>query len=165
MMEEWEETKLGEGGKGDSRYINADRLRGGKESTKVVVDYVDGGEVGMSRDNGVKEGIDGGKGGGVGSDCILDFNLVYPIVHLTLLFLIQSIIYFIPLLLDYSLEVVLVGRMTGRRHLRVIRSLMSSCSSASAHSLPCWPRVAEEKLRGWPAPSRFKSDGSGEGRG
>jgi hypothetical protein len=59
MMEEWEETKLGEGGKGGRRDINADRLRGGKESIKVVVDYVDGGEVGMSRDNGVKEGIDG----------------------------------------------------------------------------------------------------------
>jgi hypothetical protein len=153
MTEEWEETKLGEGGKRNSRYINADRLRGGKESTKVVVDYVDGGEVGMSRDNGVKEGIDGGKGGGVGSDCILDFNLVSPYCHAP------------KDALEGDQEVVLVGRMTGRRHLRVIRSLMSSCSSASAHSLPCWPRVAEEKVRGWPAPSRFKSDGSGEGRG
>jgi hypothetical protein len=35
MAEEWEETKLGEGGKGDRRDINADRLRGGKEGTKV----------------------------------------------------------------------------------------------------------------------------------
>ena len=29
------------------------------------------------------------------------------------------------------------------------KSLMSSCSSANAHSLPCGPRVAEEKVRGW----------------
>jgi hypothetical protein len=103
MAEEWEETKLGEGGKGDRRDINADRLRGEKEGTKVVVDYVDGGEVGMSRDNGVEEGIDGGKGGGVGSDFILYFDLVSPYCppHSPL----SQPIHFIPLLLDYSLEV------------------------------------------------------------
>ena len=52
--------------------------------------------------------------------------------------------------------------MTGSRHLRVTRSFISSCSSASVHSLPCGPRIAEEKERGCPAPSRFKSAGAGE---
>ncbi len=42
------------------------------------------------------------------------------------------------------------------------RSLTSSCSSASVHSLPCGPRIAEEKESGYPAPSRFKSAGAGE---
>ncbi len=44
-----------------------------------------------------------GKGGGVGSDCILDFNLVSPYCpsHSPL----SQPIHFIPLLLDYSLEV------------------------------------------------------------
>jgi hypothetical protein len=57
---------------------------------------------------------------------------------------------------------VFAGRMTGRRHLRVIRSFISSCSSASVHSLPCGPRMAEEKESGYPAPSRFKSAWAGE---
>ena len=42
------------------------------------------------------------------------------------------------------------------------RSFISSCSSASVHSLPCGPRIAEEKESGCPAPSRFKSAGAGE---
>ena len=42
------------------------------------------------------------------------------------------------------------------------RSVISSCSSASVHSLPCGPRIAEEKESGGPAPSRFKSAGAGE---
>jgi hypothetical protein len=39
---------------------------------------------------------------------------------------------------------------------------MSSCSSASVHSLPCGPRIAKEKESGFSAPSRFKSAGAGE---
>ncbi len=46
--------------------------------------------------------------------------------------------------------------------MRVTRSFISSCSSASVHSLPCGPRMAEEKESGFPAPSRFKSAGAGE---
>ncbi len=42
------------------------------------------------------------------------------------------------------------------------KSFISSCSSASVHSLPCGPRIAEEKESGFPAPSRFKSAGAGE---
>jgi hypothetical protein len=44
----------------------------------------------------------------------------------------------------------------------VTRSFISSCSSASVHSLPCGPRIAEEKESGCPAPSRFTSAGAGE---
>ncbi len=42
---------------------------------------------------------------------------------------------------------------------------MSSCSSASAHSLPCGSQVAKEKVRGCPALSRLRSDGAGWGQG
>ncbi len=42
------------------------------------------------------------------------------------------------------------------------RSFISYCSSASVHSLPCGPRIAEEKESGCPALSRFKSAGAGE---
>ena len=63
VSEEGKETKFSEGGKGDGRHIDADRLRGGKNGAKVVIDYVDGGEVGAGGDNRVEEGIDGGKGG------------------------------------------------------------------------------------------------------
>ncbi len=37
-----QETKLSEGGKGDGRDVDADRLRGGKNSTKVKVYIVHG---------------------------------------------------------------------------------------------------------------------------
>jgi hypothetical protein len=46
--------------------------------------------------------------------------------------------------------------------LRVTKCFISSCSSASVHSLPCGPRIAEEKESGFPAPSRLKSAGAGE---
>jgi hypothetical protein len=52
--------------KGDGRDIDADRLRGGKNSAKVIVYYIYGGEVRVGGDNGVEEGIDGGKDSGVG---------------------------------------------------------------------------------------------------
>ncbi len=46
-----ETNKLGEGGKEDQKDIYADRIRGGEEDTNMVVDYIDGGEVGMCRDD------------------------------------------------------------------------------------------------------------------
>jgi hypothetical protein len=52
--------------------------------------------------------------------------------------------------------------MTRSRHLRVTSSFISSCSSASVHSLACGPRIAEKKESGCPAPSRFTSAGAGE---
>ncbi len=42
------------------------------------------------------------------------------------------------------------------------RSYISSCSSASVHSLPCGPRIAEEKESDFPAASKVKSAGAGE---
>jgi hypothetical protein len=48
VTEEREETKFREGGEGDGRDIDADRIRGGKDSAKVIVDNVDGGEVRLS---------------------------------------------------------------------------------------------------------------------
>ena len=65
-----------EGGKGDGRHVYSYRLRGGKNGAKVVVDYVDGGEVGVGGDNRVEEGVDGGKGGCVGSYVVLYVYLV-----------------------------------------------------------------------------------------
>jgi hypothetical protein len=59
VTEEKQETKLSEGGKGDGRDVDADRLRGGENSTKVIVHNVYGGEIRMSGDNGVEKGIDG----------------------------------------------------------------------------------------------------------
>ena len=78
VTEERKETKFCEGGEGDGRHIDADRLRGGKNGAKVVVDYVDGGEVGAGGDNRVEEGIDGGKGGCVGPYLIAYNYLVSP---------------------------------------------------------------------------------------
>ena len=54
VTEEWKETKFCEVGKRDGGYINSDRLRRGKNGTKVIVDNVDGGHEGVSRDNGVE---------------------------------------------------------------------------------------------------------------
>ncbi len=52
--------------------------------------------------------------------------------------------------------------MTGSRHFRVTRIFISSCSSASVPSLPCGPRIEEEKESAFHAPSRFKSAGAGD---
>ena len=100
VSEEGKETKFSEGGKGDGRHIDADRLRGGKNGAKVVVDYVDGGEVGAGGDNRVEKGIDGGKGGCVGPDIILYVYLVSPYrpSHSSL----SKSTHFIPLLFYYS---------------------------------------------------------------
>jgi hypothetical protein len=92
-----------EGGKGDGRDIDADRLRGGKNSAKVIVYDIYGGEVRVGGDNGVEEGIDGGKGSGVGAYIVLYIYLVaaYRPSDSPLL---QSV-HFIPLLLHYSLKI------------------------------------------------------------
>ena len=57
---------MGKGGKGNRRYIHTDRFRRGMKSTKVVVDYVDGGgHERVGGDNEMEEGIDSREGGGV----------------------------------------------------------------------------------------------------
>jgi hypothetical protein len=80
LTEEGYKAEFGDGGKGDRRHINTDRLRRGKKDTKVVIDNFDGGHEGVSGDNGVKESIDGGKSGCVGPDFIL---YVYPVSPLS----------------------------------------------------------------------------------
>ena len=55
VTEEWKETKFCEGVKRDGGYINSDRLRRGKKNgTKVIIDNVDVGHEGVSRDNGIE---------------------------------------------------------------------------------------------------------------
>ena len=66
VTEERKETKFCEGGEGDGRHINADRIRRGKNDTKVVIDNVDGGHEGAGGDNGMEKSVDSGKGGCVG---------------------------------------------------------------------------------------------------
>ncbi len=61
VSEEGKETKFSEGGKGDGRHIDADRLRGGKNGAKVVVDDVDGGKVGEGRVEVGEVGSGGGR--------------------------------------------------------------------------------------------------------
>jgi hypothetical protein len=78
VAEKRKETKFGEGGKGNRRHVNSDRFRRGKSSAKIVIDYVDGGHEGMSGDNGMEEGVDGGKGGCVGPYLIAYNYLVSP---------------------------------------------------------------------------------------
>jgi hypothetical protein len=62
---------LSEGGQGDGTNINADRLRGGKSGDEVIVYDIYDGEVRVGGDDVVEEGIDGGKGSGVGAYIVL----------------------------------------------------------------------------------------------
>jgi hypothetical protein len=78
VTEEREEIKFGEGGEGNGRHINADRLRRGEKGTKIIIDYVDGGHAGVSGDNGMEEGIDSREGGGVGPHIIPYYYSVSP---------------------------------------------------------------------------------------
>ncbi len=86
VTEERQETKFCESGEGDGGHIDANRLRGGKDSAKVIVDNVDGGEARVGGDNRMKQSIDSGEGSCVGAYIVLYVYLVFPIVHLTLLF-------------------------------------------------------------------------------
>ncbi len=78
VTEEREETKFCEAGEGNGRHINADRLRRGKNGTKVVIDNVDGGHdhKRVGGDNGMEESVDSGKGGCVGPYFIIYVYLV-----------------------------------------------------------------------------------------
>ena len=142
VTEERKKAKFCEGGEGNGRHVNADRLRRGKNGTKVVIDNVDGG---VGGDNGMEESLDSRKGGCVGPYFIIYVYLVssYRPSHSPL----SKSMHLVPLLLHHPLKVSggFAGRITGSRHLRVTRSFISSCSSASVHSLPCGPRIAEEK--------------------
>ncbi len=76
--EERKEAKFCEGGKRDRRHINADRLRGGQNGTKVISDNVDGGHEGVGGDNGMEESVYSGKGGCVSPDFIVYIYFVSP---------------------------------------------------------------------------------------
>ncbi len=108
----------------------------------VVVYNIYCGKRGVGGDNGVEESIDCGEGGCVGPYLVVYFYSVssYRPFHSPL----PKSIYLVPPLLDQPLETsggasLLAERITGSRHLRVARSFLSSCSSASVHSLPCGP--------------------------
>ncbi len=104
VTEEREETKFGEGGEGNGRHINADKLRRGEKGTKIIIDYyVDGGHAGVSGDNGVKEGIDSREGGGVAPHIIPYQYYVSPCCPSNPP-LSQSV-HLIPLLLHHPLKV------------------------------------------------------------
>jgi hypothetical protein len=108
VTEEAQKTKLSDGGKGDGGDVDADRLRGGENSTKVILYNVYGGKEGMSGDNRVEEGIDSEKGGCVGPYFIVYVYLVsaYCPSHSSL-----SQSHLVPLLLHYPFK---VGRCFGR---------------------------------------------------
>jgi hypothetical protein len=110
---EREETKFCEGGEGNGRHINADRLRRGKNGTKVVIDNVDGGHEGVGGDNGMEESVDSGKGGCVGPYFIIYVYLVssYRPCHSPL----SKSMHLVPLLLYHPLKVSGVFRGTHNR--------------------------------------------------
>ncbi len=103
VTEERKEAKFCEGGERDGGHINADRLRRGKNGTKVVIDNVDGGHEGVGRDNGMKKSVDSGKGGCVGSYVVVYFYSVssYRPSHSSL----PQSVHLVPLLLHHPLEI------------------------------------------------------------
>ena len=103
VTEERKETKFCEGGGGDGRHINADRLRRGKNGTKVVIDNVDGGHEGVGRNNGMEESVDSGKGSCVGPYFIVYLYSVssYRPSHSSL----PQSVHLVPLLLNHPLEI------------------------------------------------------------
>ena len=103
VTEERKETKFYEGGEGNGRHIYADRLRRGKNGTKVVIDNVDGGHEGVGRDNGMKESVDSGKGGCVGSYFVVYLYSVSS--HSPSNPPLFESVHFIPLLLHHPLKV------------------------------------------------------------
>ncbi len=76
VTEKRKEIKFRESGKRDWGYINSDRLRRGKNGTKVIIDNVDGGHEGVSRDNGMEKSVGSGKGGCVGPYFVVYFYSV-----------------------------------------------------------------------------------------
>ncbi len=101
VTEERKETKFcGWGGKWKT---HADRLRRGKNGTKIVIDNVDGGHEGVGGDNGMDENVDSGKGGCVGPYFIIYVYLVssYRPAHSPLC----KSMHLVPLLLHHPLKV------------------------------------------------------------
>jgi hypothetical protein len=103
VTEERKKAKFCEGGERDGRHINADRLRRGKNGTKVVIDNVDGGHEGVGGDNGMEESVDSGKGGCVGPYFVVYLYSVssYRPSHSSL----PQSVHLVPLLLNHPLEI------------------------------------------------------------
>ena len=112
VTEERKETKFCEGGEGDGRHIDADRLRRRKNGTKVIIDNVHGGHEGVGRDNGMKKSVDSGKGGCVGSYFVVYLYSVssYSPSDSSL----PQSVHLIPLLLHHPLEI--GGGLRGTHH-------------------------------------------------
>ncbi len=91
---------MSEGGKGDGRDVDTDRLRGGENSPKVIIYNVYSGKVGVSGDNRVEEGIDGGKGC-VGPPYYVYLVSAYRPSNSPL----SQSIHLVPLLFHYSLKI------------------------------------------------------------
>ncbi len=83
--------------------INSARLRRGKNGTKVIIDNVDGGHEGVSRNNGMKKSVDSGKGGCVGPYFVVYFYSVssYRPPHSP----VPLSIHFVPLLFHHTLKI------------------------------------------------------------
>jgi hypothetical protein len=103
VTEKGKEAKFCEGGERDRRHINTDRLRRGKNGTKVVIDNVDGGHEGVGGDNRMEESVDSGKGGCVGPYFIVYLYSVssYRPSHSSL----PQSVHLVPLLLNHPLEI------------------------------------------------------------
>jgi hypothetical protein len=78
VTEERQETKFCESGEGEGGHIDADRLGGGKDSAKVIVDNVNGGEVRVGGDNRMEQSVDSGESSCVGAYIVLYVYLVSP---------------------------------------------------------------------------------------
>jgi hypothetical protein len=168
VTEEREETKFCEGSEGNGRHINADRLRRGKNGTKVlVIDNFDGGHEEVGGDNGMEESVDSGKGGCVGPYFIIDVYLVsyYRPSHSPL----SKSMHLVPLLLHHPLKVSGGFRGTHNRK-ETLEGDQELYLSAPAHqqaSTPCHAaRKWRRRRRAASLPRRsFKSAGAGVHRG
>ncbi len=139
----------------DDTYINADRLRRGEKSTKIIIDYVDGGhaEVSGGNERGYLQWTE--------QQCWSPYHTpTLSCLLLSSILLPFSYVYVARPTSPLLILGVFAGRITGSRHLRVTRSFINSCSSASVYSLPCRPRIAEDNE--FFAPSRLKSAGAGD---
>ncbi len=89
--------------RGDRRHINADRLRRGEKSTKIIIGYVDSGHARVSGDNRVKKSIDSGQSSSVGPHIIPHLYPVYSYCpsHSPL----SQSVYFIPLFFYHPIKI------------------------------------------------------------
>ncbi len=78
---------------------------GGEGKGKVVIDNVDGGHEGVGRDNGMKESVDSGKGGCVGSYFVVYLYSVASYAYSPSHSCLPQSVHLIPLLLHHPLKI------------------------------------------------------------